>query len=195
MLEPVQWGGGWWRQATDGTWWYWNALAFQWEPYRVSPPQLSGPRAGFGKRLVASFLDGLVVGLVMFAICYPLIGDELATAFRSNDLIEINLAIERAGPLLNLVGLVVPFVYRTWLEGGARGQTLGKRALGIRVINIKTGAPIGHGQAGLRVVCSWVSGMALGIGYLVMLRDPQKQTWHDRWTDSIVVPTSAYPVS
>jgi uncharacterized RDD family membrane protein YckC len=194
VQEPVQWGGGWWRQADDGTWWYWNAVAFQWEQHRTSPPQLSGPRAGFWKRFGASFVDGLLLGAAMFAICWPLVGDELSTAFRTNDPFVINAAIEDAGPLFNFVGFVIPFGYRVWLEGGARGQTWGKRLFGIRVIKLKTGAPIGHGQAALRVVCSWVSGFALGIGYLAMLWDPQKQTWHDKWTDSVVVPTSAFPV-
>ncbi len=194
MNEPVQWGGGWWRQGPDGAWWYWNALAFQWEPYRVSPPKLSGPRAGFWSRFGASFVDGMLVWLVMIAIAWPLVGTDLVDAFKTNDPVEINLAIQKMSPLLNLLSLTLPFGYRVWLEGGRRGQTLGKRLFRIRVISFRNGGPIGHGQAALRVICSWVSSIALGFGYLAMLWDDEKQTWHDKWTDSVVVPVSAFPV-
>jgi uncharacterized RDD family membrane protein YckC len=33
------------------------------------------------------------------------------------------------------------------------------------------------------------------IGYLWMLYDPEKQTWHDKVAGTFVVPTSAYPVA
>lgn len=32
------------------------------------------------------------------------------------------------------------------------------------------------------------------IGYLWMLRDEERQTWHDKVASSIVVPTDAFPV-
>lgn len=157
-------------------------------------PKPSGPRAGFWSRLGASFVDGILLWVVMIAIVWPLVGADVADAFRTNDPVEINLAIQKMSPILNLLSLTLPLGYRVWLEGGRRGQTLGKRLFGIRVINLKNGGPIGHGQAALRVICSWVSGIALGFGYLAMLWDDEKQTWHDKWTDSVVVPVSAFPV-
>jgi uncharacterized RDD family membrane protein YckC len=33
------------------------------------------------------------------------------------------------------------------------------------------------------------------LGYFWMLWDKEKQTWHDKFAASVVVPTSAYPVA
>ena len=41
---------------------------------------------------------------------------------------------------------------------------------------------------------SIVSGLACGLGYLWMLWDPQRQTWHDKAAGTYVVRVSAYPV-
>ena len=125
MQEPVQWGGGWWRQGADGAWWYWNAVAFQWEPYGVALTKPSGPRAGFWTRFGASFVDGMILFPVMLAILWPLVGDDLSKALKTNDPVEMSAAFERIGPTLNVVSLVVTFGYRVTLEGGRRGVELG----------------------------------------------------------------------
>jgi uncharacterized RDD family membrane protein YckC len=74
-------------------------------------------------------------------------------------------------------------------------QTLGKRALGIRVIDFQTGGPIGFGRGVVRYIGKFVSGIPLALGFLWMLWDREKQTWHDKIATTVVVPTSAYPVA
>jgi uncharacterized RDD family membrane protein YckC len=62
----------------------------------------------------------------------------------------------------------------------ARGQTLGKMALGIRVVARDGGNP-SFGTAFLReIIGKLVSGIPLCLGYLWMLWDPEQQTWHDK---------------
>jgi uncharacterized RDD family membrane protein YckC len=39
-----------------------------------------------------------------------------------------------------------------------------------------------------------LSGIACFLGYLWMLWDPEKQTWHDKLTNTVVVPVAAYPI-
>ncbi len=82
-----------------------------------------------------------------------------------------------------------------FLEGGARGQTIGKRVTGIRVIDFDTGGRIGYGGALIRWVGRILSGLILGLGYLWMLWQPEKQCWHDTLAGDVVVPESAYPVA
>ena len=60
---------------------------------------------------------------------------------------------------------------------------------------MQTGSTIGYGGAFIRVIGKIVSGIACLLGYLWMLWDPEKQTWHDKFADSVVVPVSSYPVS
>lgn len=131
----------------------------------------SGPRAGFWRRFAAAFLDGII-----FAVLYFIL---VAAAKGVGYGIVILLAI----------------AYYTYLEGGPRGQTLGKRALGIRVIDFETGGPIGYGRAFIRYIGRIVSALVIYIGYLWMLWDSEKQCWHDKFANDVVVPEESYPVS
>ena len=131
----------------------------------------SGPRASFGRRFLALLLDSVLLG-VIGAILGLLVGDV-------------------AGQGLNVL---IGAVYFIGLEGSPSGQTLGKRALGIRVLDFGAGGPVGYGRAVIRYVGRFVSGIVFALGYLWMLWDGQKQTWHDKMATTVVVPTSAYPV-
>jgi uncharacterized RDD family membrane protein YckC len=46
---------------------------------------------------------------------------------------------------------------------------------------------IGYGRAFGRALVSIVSGLVIAIGYLWMLWDPRKQTWHDKAVSSLPV--------
>ena len=89
---------------------------------------------------------------------------------------------------------VVSLAYFTYFEGTSSGQTVGKRAMNIRVVDFNTGTTIGHGRAAIRWVFRLVSFFVCLLGYLWMLWDKEKQTWHDKVSGAVVVPTDAYPV-
>jgi len=93
-----------------------------------------------------------------------------------------------------VIGLLVDFAYFSYFEGSPSGQTIGKKLLSIRVIDFQTGGPIGYPRAFGRRLGKILSGIACLLGYLWMLWDREKQTWHDKLVASVVVPTSAYPV-
>ena len=130
----------------------------------------SGPRANFGQRLVAYLADS-----ILLAIVYGIL-----------------LVISR--PLAYAVGTLGSLVYFTYFEGSASGQTVGKKLLNIRVIDFTAGGPIGYGRAFVRWIGRILSGIVCLLGYLWMLWDKEKQTWHDKIATTVVVPTSAYPV-
>jgi uncharacterized RDD family membrane protein YckC len=132
----------------------------------------SGPRAGFWVRFGAFFLDGMLL-LVPYVVAVA--GADKGTAVD--------------------VWMLASVLYFTLLEGGARGRTLGKRVFRIRVIDHATGGPIGYGRAFIRWIGLWVSFLPFLLGFLWMLWDPEKQTWHDRMSHSVVVPTRVYPVA
>jgi uncharacterized RDD family membrane protein YckC len=88
--------------------------------------------------------------------------------------------------VLALIGFVAGIVYYAKLEGDS-GQTVGKRALGIRVVDARTGGSIGVGRGVGRYFGRMISGLVCLLGYLWMLWDPEKQTWHDKMTTSYVV--------
>ena len=131
----------------------------------------SGPRAGFWRRFAGLIIDGIILGIVD----------------------GILRAILGYGAGVSL-GFVIAAVYFTVLIGSARGQTVGQMALGIRVIDFNTGGPIGYGRATLRMIGRYLSGLICYLGYFWMLWDKEKQCWHDKMANDVVVPAAYYPV-
>ncbi|HWK29395.1 MAG TPA: RDD family protein [Solirubrobacter sp.] len=140
-------------------------------------PGPSGPRAGFWIRFGAYLLDGLILtvpGLILIAIATQISGALTVLVY-----------------LLWVVGAIA---YPIYFEGGPTGATPGKRICGIRVYDLRAGAPqIGYGRAFVRMLIKgFISGSIFFLGFLWMLWDREKQTWHDKIADTVVVPTDAY---
>ena len=131
----------------------------------------SGPRAGFWRRFAALVVDAILLVIV----------DSILEVLFSNGLAEVLI-------------LLISIGYFTTLEGGPRGQTVGKSALGIRVISLETGDPIGYGRAFIRWVGHIVSTIFFFLGYWWMFWDRESQCWHDKFAADVVVPVSAYPL-
>ena len=142
----------------------------------------SGPTDAFGrplaewwKRLVAIIIDGLIVGIPM-QIVLAVLG--------LNDSVGASLF----GGLLTLV---VSVLYLGLLNGGEKGQTVGKMALQIQVRSAETGGPLGEGPGMLRAL------IYDGLFYLCVipgiinglspLWDSRRQAWHDKAVNSVVV--------
>ncbi len=127
--------------------------------------QLGGEPAGFWRRFAASFIDGLVLGVVS-VILRAILGTTGGTG----------------------LGVLVGAGYYTWFHGST-GQTPGDAVLGIRVVDAqeRLGRPIGFQRAFVRWLVSIVSGLVLLLGYLWMLWDPRKQTWHDKAAGSLPI--------
>jgi len=142
------------------------------DPAITVPRGASGPRGGFWIRLVAALIDWgmLLVVLVILAL------------------------VPHLRPFGGPIDLLIAGAYFVALDGGARGQTLGKRVMGIRVVGFDTGGRIGYGRAFVRWLMSIFSFWLFCLGYLWMLWDPERQCWHDKAANDVVVPVSAYPV-
>ena len=102
-------------------------------------------------------------------------------------LLGLGLAILTSTEVLNIVVWPATAAYYCLCEGGAIGQTVGKRVAGIRVVDDLHGGPLGYWRAFERYVVSWVSLLCLTLGYLSMVGDSAGQTWHDRAARSLVV--------
>jgi uncharacterized RDD family membrane protein YckC len=136
-----------------------------------TPAGASGPRADFGQRLLAWLVDGVLISAIGFVLA-GMLGEQSA----------------------NLINAAIGLIYYIYLEGSPSGQTVGKKLLGIRVVDFASGDPIGFGRATVRYFARILSALPLGLGYLWMLWDKEKQTWHDKLSTSVVAPVSAYPV-
>ena len=150
-------------------------MSTEWQSAPQAPPGSytsgpSGPRAGFWQRVGAAILDTLV-------LLVPSI---------------ILLLIVKNGALYQLLSTLMSLAYFTYFEGGPTGQTLGKKALGIRVYDFRQGGSIGYGRGFLRQIGKYLSAIPLGLGYFWMLWDKEKQCWQDKIAGTVVVPADAY---
>lgn len=125
--------------------------------------------AGFWIRALANICDGIMVGLITLPISIIM----SATSGTTNTLL---------GYVQFIAGLGV---LSYWV--GTQGGSPLRRKLGVFIIDENDGSFIGSQRAVIRIAMSWVSGLCLLIGYLSMLWNPRKQTWHDRVARSVVV--------
>lgn len=132
--------------------------------------------ASFGRRLVAGFLDGIIV-----QIATTIIGVVLsAVGGATGD----DTVLPTVGVGLSLVIALGYYIYFI----GSRGQTPGKMALGIKVVKVGTQQVPGYLGAFLReIVGKILSSLIFGLGYLWMLWDAKKQTWHDKIAGTVVL--------
>ncbi len=83
---------------------------------------------------------------------------------------------------LNLLVNLAYFVY-FW---STTGQTLGQKALGLKVVRTD-GQSLSVGTAMVRWIGMYVSFLALCIGVLWVIWEPNKQGWHDKLANTVVV--------
>jgi uncharacterized RDD family membrane protein YckC len=144
---------------------------------------------GFWIRVVAQFIDSIILGMVLSAIQYglifPLIG------------LKPLLQPNRGEPLQALAGMfallgvsvLVSFAGGSCYEGffvSRLGATPGKMVFSMKVVR-PDGKPLGVGRAFGRYFAKMVSSLTLGIGYLMVAFDSEKRGLHDMICDTRVV--------
>jgi uncharacterized RDD family membrane protein YckC len=125
-----------------------------------------------GVRLLAWLLDAVLAGVV-FTPLNPALYSSSPTA-------PLFLALSVPAIMLLLFCLVA-------FDGGRRGATPGKRIVGIRVADARTGGPIGYRRAAVRRLGFLLGGVVLCLGWLWIIFDAHRQAWHDKLAHSLVV--------
>lgn len=128
-------------------------------------------KGGFWSRLVAFIFDEvlILVGLFILFVIFDLIGI-------------------RTEGFEKIIFWILSIAYNTvfiWKSGA----TIGKRWLRLRVVTTEY-KPVSFGQALLRESLGKLySTIVLNLGYLHALKNPQRQTWHDKMVKTYVVVT------
>lgn len=157
--------------------------------YGYPQPAVPGGRiAGMGARF-----GGLVLDSVILAVPTVIIAASTG-AFHSKRSCDAFGSCTRtynfsAGWVVDLVGLALGIVY--WgLLVGLQGQTIGHRAAGIRVVDVRSGGLIGPGRAILRWLVISITGAICTLGYWSPFFDNsgRRQGWHDKAANSVVIP-------
>ena len=189
-MSDASQGPGWW-QASDGKWYppQQHPAATQGQvPYTYTQHGYGysyGPAyaySGFWRRVAAALLDGLILSVPTRLIAVVASAGSTGAAFGYGLTPGASVAV-------SVINTLVGVAYYACLEG-TRGQTVGKMALGIRVVDADDGSFIGIPRGIGRYFARILSGIVFGLGYLWMLWDDRKQCWHDKLVRSVVVRTS-----
>ncbi len=180
------------------------AAADPWGPARSMQPggrgfveAHFGPVASFGDRVLALLIDGVI----SFAAFLPmLIGIPFLVAgapdrtgydeFGYEEYGDADGTLLTIGVVLMVLGVLFAIGVNLWnrvFRMGRTGQSLGKKAIGLMLLDARTGRPIGAGMCFLREVVSSLVNQVFYLSYLWMLWDEDKQTVADKAVHSSVV--------
>ena len=154
-----------------------------------SPGPVAEGLATFGQRVGAAFIDGFILWVVM-AVGFLIAG---ATVPEPEPFVNPTPDPSGLGVLIMMITWLIGPAYYVIMEGRPDGQTLGKRAVGIRAVRKGNGAPLGYGLAIGRYVARFVDAFTLGLGLLWAAWDPLHQTFHDKIVGTLVVRSAVYP--
>jgi uncharacterized RDD family membrane protein YckC len=132
------------------------------------PAVSTAEKGGWLTRALAILIDAIGIGIVAGAVSGILGGDPTSTQYQG----------------LSLLFQAAYFTY-FWSAAG-KGQTLGSRALNIRVVKTD-GSFLDYAGAFLRFVGFVISCMVFFIGVIWAAFDAQKQGWHDKIAGTYVV--------
>jgi len=135
---------------------------------------------GFWRRVAAYILDGILLGIVGAVI------GGVAGVMMMSGAIDPN----ELGPqlMLNFLGVSLNVLYNATMESSGTQATLGKMAMGMKVTNLY-GQRITFINALGRELAKILSGLILGIGYIMAAFDERKQGLHDKIAKTLVLRT------
>ena len=145
------------------------------------------PPGGFWIRFVAYMIDGLVM-LVPTAILVGIFAAFVILTDESMDHEGLPALLVVAIVVLVAALIVVNWLYEALMTSSPRGATLGKMALGLRIVRFD-GTQLSFGRATARHFVKYmVTPMVpLAIGYIMAAFTNRKRALHDILADTLVI--------
>jgi uncharacterized RDD family membrane protein YckC len=135
--------------------------------------------AGFWIRLVADFIDSLILSVAAWGVAVALLG-----AFK----FATSSTISAFGEEFFELGIYGCLSFPYYVYGHLRwGQTVGKRILGVKVVNYQDRKPITLKQSIIRFVGYGVSAIPMMGGYIMAAWQPQKLALHDLMANTMSI--------
>jgi uncharacterized RDD family membrane protein YckC len=144
--------------------------------------------AGFWIRVLAVIIDAIIMSIVQGMLQWLVIGSIVRVPRVDPSLgIDGNMGVTffRLIGLAWLVSVAVNSCYEAFFVNKL-GATPGKMALGLKVVR-PNGAPVDLGRAFGRYFAKILSGLILGIGFIMVAFDSEKRGLHDIICDTRVV--------
>lgn len=148
--------------------------------------------AGFWRRFAAHLIDSIIISVVEFIIFIPALAmvgiGVVTTAMEADAESIVGLLLMVIGTFLFtiLLTIILSWLYFALMESSARGATLGKMVVGLRVTDL-SGGRISFGRATGRYFSKIISAMILMVGYIMAAFTDRKQALHDIIAGTLVV--------
>lgn len=152
-----------------------------------------GHYAGFATRLLAFIIDAFIVSATIVFVSWftnttidMLLGQAVLNSLvRTFPTLEALTEVATAPLTHSLVSLafIISYYLFFWT---LIGQTPGKYLMGIRIVTIK-GNRLNVGRSILRYLGYYISGLCMGLGFLWILFDDERRSWHDRLSGTCVI--------
>jgi len=136
---------------------------------------------GFGRRFVATLIDGLVVLFITFILMavFAILSIIVASYNPYGDLVGFHT-------LFLVSAIVISAIYYVRFWTTSEGQTIGKGMMNIRVISTD-GSSISVGKGIIRYLGYIISGLIFSLGFIWITFDGKRQGWHDKIAGTYVV--------
>ena len=137
--------------------------------------------ASIGKRFIALIIDWVALSIIsgllstIFGIGSP---DQVQAMMSSGDYTIMASFLASSG--------IIRLLYFVLMDSSKHRGTLGKMAMGIKIVRAD-GSRISIGKAILRYMGKWISGLILGIGYIMAAFTDKKRALHDMIASTVVV--------
>ncbi len=141
------------------------------------------PYGAFMDRFIALLIDQIVLTIIKVALILPVIGGLLfLVGVVATPVIAMGTAFV---PSYWALLVALDWFYFAGFESSARGATLGKRAMKLRVVD-ETGKRLSFGRASVRYFSKILSAFPLLLGYIMALFTKKTQALHDLIAETVV---------
>ena len=145
-------------------------------PGPIAPQQIAARYAGFWWRFLAHIVDGIILNIV---------SQPIVMIFNLNaQTATLEQMLASLGSVM-AVSFIISWLYYAIMESSSWQGTLGKKVCGLAVTD-EAGQRISFGRATGRYLASILSGVILGIGYLMVAFTERKQGLHDMMAGTLV---------
>lgn len=156
---------------------------------RALPPNQPYPKASLGNRFLAFLIDSLIfIGLLIPAAALFIFA--FIAAYGNEESLMILLGV--SGLLLFLL----PLAYQLFKDGMGTGQSYGKRAMQLIVIDLDTNTPCSKSKSAARNIVSGLIGFFPVVGQFIepimVLATEDGRKLGDRAANTVVIDKSAY---
>jgi uncharacterized RDD family membrane protein YckC len=152
--------------------------------------------AGFWIRFLAIFIDGIIVGIIFAPLWFfffgasflGMLGAANAGAHHPRAGAQAIMPFFALVPMIGLGGMVINWLYEAWLTSSPKQGTLGKMALGLKVVDTN-GNRLSFLHATGRHFAKMINGFTFNIGYMMAGFTARKQGLHDLIAGTYVIKT------